>query len=766
MAFRKLKRGLRKAIHWAKNNRKQFFILVGVGAFLFFVGIPVFTYAYFARDLGSKESIITRNEEGVTLLDRKNQPFYTFYDAKKREYVPLDQISKNLQKAVIAAEDRDFFEHPGFSFRGIVRAFMSNLQAGGISQGASTIPQQLVKNVLLSQDRNYLRKFQEVVLAIEIDRRYSKDDILEMYLNAVYFGEGSFGAQQAAEVYFDKSASELTVAEAAMLAGLLPAPSAYSPISGSKEKAVQRQKTVLRLMQEQGFITASQRSAAEKEKLKFSETGAEFNVVAPHLALMVKDFLIEKYGEKAVSGSGFRVQTTIDLDLQKFAQKTVEEQVSGLARNRATNGALVALDPENGEILALVGSHDWSDEDNGKINMAVAPRQPGSSFKPLVYATALEDRLITAGTVLEDKEKDFGGGYRPRNYDLKERGQVTVRRALANSLNIPAVEIMEKVGVAPMLAKAEDLRITTLKSTRNYGLSLVLGSGEVPLLQMTNAFAAFANEGEQFEPSYIIQIRDKRDKVIYRSNSDSTRVFPTEVAFIISSILSDTRARAEVFGSALNTSIQAVVKTGTTNDYRDALTIGYTPQVVVGVWVGNNDNKPMDTVAGSLGAAPIWRRVIEYAMQDEQKNWFNKPFTVADVKVCAERGLKLDDVSAAKDGDRVKVKDGDNEVEVTVLTEYYIRGTEPDKKCFLESPTPDPTREAQKREEEEKKKREEEERKRTPTPRPTNTAGAPTATPEPEEEPTNTPVVTITVPVTLAPTGAVGGTSPSPTPKP
>ncbi len=765
MAFRKFKRGLRKAVTWAKNNRKQFFILVGVGAVLFFVGIPLFTYAYFASDLGSKESIITRNEEGVTLLDRKNQPFYTFYDAKKREYVPLDQISENLHKAVIAAEDRDFYEHPGFSSRGIIRAFMSNLQAGGISQGASTIPQQLVKNVLLSQDRNYLRKFQEVVLAIEIDRRYSKNDILEMYLNAVYFGEGAFGAQQAAEVYFDKSASELTTAEAAMLAGLLPAPSAYSPISGSKEKAVQRQKTVLRLMQEQGFITAAQRNAAEKAKLEFSETGADFNVVAPHLALMVKEFLIEKYGEKAVSGSGFRVQTTINLDLQKFSQKTVEEQVQGLTRNRATNGALVAIDPENGEILALVGSHDWSDEDNGKINMAVAPRQPGSSFKPLVYAAAIEDKLITAGTVLEDKEKDFGGGYRPRNYDLKERGQVTVRRALANSLNIPAVEVMEKVGVAPMLAKAEDLGISTLKSTRNYGLSLVLGSGEVPLLQMTNAFAAFANEGEINEPVFIIQVRDKRDKVIYRSESDSKRVFPTEVAFIISSILSDTRARVEVFGSALNTSIQTAVKTGTTNDYRDALTIGYTPQVVVGVWVGNNDNKPMDTVAGSLGAAPIWRRVIEFAMQDEQKNWFNKPFTVADVKVCAERGLNLDDVASAKDGDKVKVKDGDNEVEVTVLTEYYIRGTEPDKKCFLESPTPDPTREAQKREEEDKKKREEEEKKRTPTPRPSNTPGAPTATPEPDEvEPTNTPGVTISVPVPSISIGAGSGSPPSPTP--
>lgn len=768
--LRKMKRYGRKFYTWAKNNRKQFFILCGAGAFVVFVGIPVFTYAYFAKDLGSKESIITRNEEGVTLLDRRNKPFYTLYDAKKREYVPLDQISENLQEAVVAAEDRDFYEHPGFSIKGIGRAFVSNLKTGDLtSQGASTIPQQLVKNVLLSQDRNYLRKLQEVVLAIEIDRRYSKKDILEMYLNAVYFGEGAFGAQQAAEVYFNKNASELTVAEAAMLAGVLPAPSAYSPISGSEKKAYQRQTTVLKLMEEQKFITSAQRTTASKEKLKVSEDGADFNVVAPHLALMVKDFLIDKYGERAVAQSGFKVQTTIDLDWQKFAQETVEDQIKLLARNKATNGALVAIDPKNGQVMALVGSHDWADEDNGKINMALAPRQPGSSFKPLVYATAIEKRLITAGTLLEDKERDFGGGYKPRNYDLKERGQVTARRALATSLNIPAVEVMEKVGVVPMLAKAEDLGISSLENDTNYGLSLVLGSGEVPLIEMTNAFAAFANEGENYDPTIIIQIRDKQDKVVYKSDNDAKRVFPAEVTYIISSILSDYGARAEIFGAALNTGRQTAVKTGTTNDYKDALTLGYTPNIVVGVWVGNNDNKPMDTVAGSLGAAPIWKKVIEHIAQDQPTGWFSKPFNVNQLRVCAEKGLLVDDVGDKKDGEKVKVKEGDSEVEVTLMTEYYLRGTEPTKKCFTETPTPDPTREAEdkkKREEEEKKKKDEEDKKKQPTAAPTNTPKQPTVEPTEEPEPT-TPAVTVPVsPIIPTSGGATGGPPPSNTPKP
>lgn len=758
--MRRVRRFVRRTVQWAKHNRKQFFIVCGIAVLVVFVGIPGFTYAYFAKDLGSKESIITRNEEGVTLLDRKNKPFYTLYDAKKREYIPLDQISENLQKAVIASEDRDFYEHPGFSIRGIGRAFMSNITSGSISQGASTITQQLVKNVLLSHERSFLRKFQEVVLAIEIDRRYSKKDILEMYLNAVYFGEGAFGAQEAAQAYFGKDASELTLAEAALLSGVLPAPSAYSPISGDRAKAMKRKNTVLQLMQEQGVITAAQRKKAQDETISFEKSQSTINEVAPHYALMVKDELIKKYGEGALAQSGFRVQTTLDLDLQRHAQDAVESHVQTLARNKATNGALVAIDPDSGEVLALVGSHDWADEDNGKINMAVSPRQPGSSFKPLVYGTAIEEKLITAGTIMEDKEKDFGGGYRPQNYDRKERGNVSIRRALATSLNIPAVEVMEKVGVSQMLRKAEnDLGITTLTDDQDYGLSLVLGSGAVPLIQMTNAFAAFANEGIQNDTSIIMQVRDKRERVIFRNQTDSHTAFSREAAYIISSILSDAGSRTEVFGTALNISRQAAVKTGTTNDYKDALTIGYTPQIVVGVWVGNNDNKAMDSVAGSLGAAPIWKDVMEYALQDEPVEWFSKPSGVTETRICAQKGLLVEGFDDKKNGEIIKLKEGDNEVEYNLAVEVYIKGTEPTKKCTPETPTPDPTKEAEdkkKRDEEEQKKKDDEDKKKKDEDAKKN----PTATPRPSNTPTASPTISVPTPTeteTIVPTTGVTG---------
>ncbi|MCX7996982.1 MAG: PBP1A family penicillin-binding protein [Patescibacteria group bacterium] len=743
---RKLRRFVRICVVWAKNNRQQFFFLALIAALVVFVGIPSFTYLYFAKDLGSKETMITRNEAGVILLDRRNKPFYTLYDAKQREYVPISQISKNLQEAVIASEDRNFYNHPGFSPRGIIRAFTANVSSGGISQGASTITQQLVKNVLLTQERSFLRKFQEVVLAIEVDRRYTKDDILEMYLNAVYFGEGAFGAQQAAKTFFGKDAAELTVAESALLAGVLPAPSAFSPISGDREKAFKRQKTVLALMEEQGYITAAERQAAEREKISFENGDTSFNAVAPHFALMVKDQLIRKYGEPALSQSGYRIQTTLDLELQKSAQDAVSSHIKTLAAQKATNGAVVAIDPNTGEIRALVGSHNWNDQKNGKINMAIRPRQPGSSFKPLVYATAIEKKIVTAGTILEDKVRDFGGGYTPLNYDRTERGNIPLRRALALSLNTTAVDVQQRLGVAAMLEKAEELGITTLKKG-DYGLSLVLGSGEVPLLQMTNTYAAFANEGEMYEPTAIIEIRDKRDRVIERTSVAPRRVFTREAAYIISSILSDAGARRSVFGTALDISRIAAVKTGTTNDYRDALTIGYTPQIVVGVWVGNNDNSAMGSVAGSLGAAPIWRRVMEAALVNQPVEWFSKPSGVVDVRICAETGELLEGFDDKKPGEKVQFRDGDKEIEYTATIEQYIRGTEPEKKCGPVTPSPDPTKEAEekkKSEEEARKKREDKENKEREEKEldESDESKLPTATPT--IPPTETPQLSIT----------------------
>ncbi|MBI2034553.1 MAG: transglycosylase domain-containing protein, partial [Candidatus Levybacteria bacterium] len=527
--------------------------------------IPPITYLTFVWDLGSKESIITKKSAGILLLDRNNQPFFSFYEARGKKNISFDMIPQYTKQAVIATEDKDFYKHPGLSARGIIRALLVDITKEEISQGGSTITQQLVKNTLLSQDRNLLRKYQEAVLALEVDRRFSKDDILEMYLNTVYFGEGSFGIENAAETYFDKPAMKLTLAESALLAGLLPAPSAYSPISGDKEMALRRQKLVLEQMKKLGIITQDQQLLAEQEKLQFAPQETGLNVTAPHFALMVKDELIKKYGEQKVARSGYVIQTTIDLKLQKSAEKIVKDQVGRLAQNNVGNGAAIVMNPRTGEILTLVGSNDWQDEKQGKINMVLSPRQPGSSFKPIVYAKAFDQRIVTPATIIEDKPVTFPDGYKPKNYDGKYHGNIPVRFALANSLNIPAVLVLERVGVRNAADMANRLGITTIKDPSIYGLSMVLGSVEVPLIELTGAYGAFANGGNKVTPSSILTVTDKRGNIIYKYQQQTNRVLDPAVAYLITDILSDNKARADTFGSALTISRTAAVKTGTTD---------------------------------------------------------------------------------------------------------------------------------------------------------------------------------------------------------
>lgn len=692
------------------SGKKPVLYLIGLGILLLIL-TPVLTYLYFVRDLSSKESIMTRKNEGVILQDRNEKTFFTLYEAQTKNIVPIDQISEDTQQAVVAVEDKDFYTHSGFSVEGFGRAIVANIKNESLSQGGSTISQQLVKNTLLSQEKSFLRKYQELFLAIEIDRRYSKNDILEMYLNTSYFGEGAFGIQDAAQTYFSKDAKALTLAESALMAAILPAPSALSPITGNQERAFERQKLVLQLMQDQGYITESERLAAENQEITFNPSTEALNITAPHFALMVKEELIKEYGEQKVAGSGFVVKTTLDLEGQEYAQDVVENQVSRLARNDVTNGAAVVIDPTTGEILALVGSHNWADETNGKINMAVRPRQPGSSFKPIIYAKALEEKLITPATVVEDKEISFPGGYKPKNYDNRFRGDVLIRYALANSLNIPAVLVMDEVGISEGVEYAEQLGITTLTEEERYGLSLVLGAAEVPLTQMTAAYAVFANEGLKITPTTILSIKDKKGEIVYEHEAESKRVIPRTTAFQISSILSDNRARSDTFGGSLTLSRPAAVKTGTTEDYRDALTIGYTPQIVVGAWVGNNDNTEMDNIAGSLGAAPIWRQIMEYFLRGKPVVQFRQPDGLVRMSVCAENGLR-------------------SEVATTsAYPEYFLPGTTPRESCNEPSPTP--------------------EESPTPTPQDENNDPEPTSTPAPTsipQQPTNTPNPTVSQP--------------------
>lgn len=645
--------------------------------------IPPITYLYFAKDLKDKESIINRGKTGLTLQTRDGDTFFTFYQPKEIEYIPISEIPDTVQKAVIATEDKNFYTNPGFSIRGIGRAFVVNIFAGRIVEGGSTITQELAKNAFLSSRRNFLRKYQEIVLAAELNRRFSKEDILEMYLNSVYFGEGAFGIENASFAYFGKPASELSLDEAALLVGVLPAPSAYSPISNNDAKALTRQNIVLSEMVEEEYITPSEREEALGNPLNYKPVVAQNdNTLAPHFAIYVKDQLIKKYGEERIIKEGFQVRTTLDKNQQEYAETVVKNQIANLKFNDAGNGAVIAMNPKNGEIQVMVGSYDWDDESYGKANMTLSPRQPGSSFKPLIYAEAIENKTITAATILDDSAKTFAGNYKPLNYDKRFRGPVTVRRALANSLNIPAVEVMEMVGVPRGLERAEKLGITTLgDDAGKYGLSLVLGAGEVRLLDLTNAFAVFANKGVRNTPKYVIEIKDKYGESVDEKNWFSSlfdvlktsperqKVISEESSYIISSILSDNRARAETFGGSLTINRTAAVKTGTTNDYRDALTVGYTPSLVVGVWVGNNDNTPMDQVAGSLGAAPIWRLLMNNFLQNTPVETFQKPTFVISQTVCSNTRQSY--------------------------TEYFISGTQPSDSCENPSPsaslTPSPS---------------------------------------------------------------------------
>lgn len=635
--------------------------------------ISVFTYLAYAKDLISKETIMNKNNTGIVLLDRNNKPFFTFYSAQQKEFIPLNKIPVDVRNAVIAVEDKEFYKHKGFSIKSIIRSVFLDIKARGASYGGSTITQQLVKNVLLSSKRSILRKYQEIILAQEIERRYTKAEILEMYLNSVYFGEGSFGIQQAAKKYFGKNASDLSLAEATLLAGLLPAPSQYSPLSGNGEKALERQKFVLNEMVRQGYINDDQRRSALNTQLVYLKLKDDINSVGAHFALMVRDELLKKYGEEQISRSGFRVKTTLDLDWQKFAETTLYKQIDNLSSSNVTNGAAVVIDPKTGEVRVLVGSKDWYDSKYGKMNMANTPRSSGSAFKPIIYATALEERLITAATALHDQPTTFPGNYKPQDYDRKWRGIVLTRRALANSLNVPSVEVMQKIGVPAGLEMAKRLGITSLKDASNYGLSLVLGTGEVKLLELTNAYAVFANNGVKNNISLITSITDKQEHVIYNNKSSAKRVIEPAVAFIISSILSDAHTRAEVFGNVLDTSLNAAVKTGTGEDYKSALTIGYTPNLTVGVWLGNNDNAPMSTIAGSIGPAPVWRTLIEKFAEGLPTEPFNKPSSVIATGICSYNGL------IASRG-----------FSSTAFNEYFITGTQPTQLCVIPRPTVEP----------------------------------------------------------------------------
>jgi len=602
---------------------------------------------------GAFQSIRIYDREGNLL----NEAFNT--DAGKRISVGIDQISPYLKQATIATEDANFYKHSGIDFFALGRAFYYAVRERNVVSGASTIPQQLVKMLFLSSEQSVTRKVKEAVLSAEISRTYAKDEILDLYLNEVNYGNLAYGAAAAAETYFNKDLLELSLAEASLLAGLPQAPAYYDPYS-YPDRAKKRQGVVLSLMVEAGYINPEEAENAWREELLYIPVS--YDLKAPHFTLYVRQELEAILGSQGLYQEGLSVYTTLDPRLQSEAERIVHDQVQLLTDRNVSNGALVAMNPQSGEVLALVGSADFDDvEIDGQINMALAPRQPGSTIKPLVYLTTFrqEDRPLnerwTSGTLVADIEEPFPDGanapYVPTNYDNKERGLVTVRTALANSLNIPAVRALQQAGIPAFLDTAQRLGITTL-TRPDYGLSLSLGAGEIPLIEMTGAFATLANQGRRMPPVTIMRIVDGTGTV--KCALDSQEVQPCQPnanvgaqvisavdAFLVTDILSDNNARAAVFGP--NSLLQlggrpVAAKTGTTNDFRDVLTLGYTPQLVTGVWVGNSNNAEMRNISGVSGAAPIWNEFMRAALADQPVLDFTPPPGVRQYEICADTG--------------------------------------------------------------------------------------------------------------------------------
>ncbi len=627
---------------------------------LFFCGFAALVtgYALIAAQLPPPEELIARQSPFVSskIYARDGSLLYEAMDPQggRRTYVPLDRISPYLIQATIATEDADFYRHPGFDPVAMLKAIYRNLRAGETVSGASTIPQQLARNLLLSPEertqRTAWRKIKEIVLAYEITRRYPRNTILEIYLNEIYYGNLAYGIEAAAETYFGVSAADLTLAQASFLAGLPQSPAAYDVFAGGRERALARQKDVLRLMVKEGYITPAQAeaAAAEMEAYPFRPPLPQDRIPAPHFVLYVRQQVERMFGPEALyRGSGLRIYTTLDPGLQMLAEQVVAQHVAALKERNVSNGALVALDPATGHVLAMVGSADFYNEEiDGQVNMAVSPRQPGSAIKPLTYVAAFE-RGWTPATLIWDLPTSFPDGvnppYVPRNYDGKFHGPVLVRSALANSYNIPAVKALQFIGIPALKEMAARLGITTL-TRDDYGLSLTLGGGEVSLLELTGAFAVFANNGIRVPVTTILYIEDNQGNVLLdnRQPPGGEPVLRPEHAYLITSILSDREARCPAFGcpNALELSRPAAVKTGTTNDFRDAWAVGYTPDLVVGVWVGNADYTPMDRVPGSLGAAPIWHDFMEAALKGKPVRDFVRPPGIVEMEICADSGAQ------------------------------------------------------------------------------------------------------------------------------
>lgn len=615
-----------------KRNLRRFIkpiLIIALFSLIFAIGYV----SWISRDLPNPNQLMTREvAQSTKIYDRTgNNILYEISGDQRRTLVSLKDIPDYVKQATVAIEDKNFYKHGGFSLWSMFRTAVTNVIFNR-SAGGSTLTQQFIKNAVLTNEKTVTRKIKELVLSYQLEKKFSKDEILQMYLNEIPYGSNAYGVEAASQKYFGKSVKDVTLPEAAVLAAIVQVPSRYSPYGPNKDLLLGRKDYVLDLMAEQGYISTAERDAAKAQEIKFK--GPETNITAPHFVMYIKDLLAEKYGEKMVEQEGLKIYTTLDLNKQQAAEEAITNRTKDYAEKYgANNAALVAIDPKTGQILAMVGSRNYFDDSiDGQVNVATRPRQPGSSMKPIVYASLFE-KGYTPDTILYDVVTNFStdpsNPYTPHDYDLKERGPVTIRQALAGSLNIPAVKAIYLADINNVIDLAENLGYTTLYPRSRFGLSLVLGGGEVKLLEHVNAYSAFARDGQISPIVGILKVEDKNGRVLEEYQPSDKKVLDSKIARMINSILSDNNARTYIFGAKNFLTLgdrPVAAKTGTTNDFHDAWTIGYTPSLVAGVWVGNNDNKAMKGKAdGSVIAAPIWHDFMAKVLGSTPVETFKAP---------------------------------------------------------------------------------------------------------------------------------------------
>lgn len=641
--YKKLKRKI-KNLPWPTIGKWGF--RVGAAGILF----VAFLFIYYSRQLPDPNRLLGRDvPESTKIFAADETLLYEVHGEIKRTLVNLDQISPDLKNATLAAEDQNFYNHSGISITGLARSVLVNIMSGEKRQGGSTITQQFVKNAVLTREKTFIRKLKEIIISIELEARFSKDDIFKLYLNEIPYGRNAYGIEAASQTYFNKNASQLTLAESAYLAALPQAPSYYNPSGPNFDDLQARQRYILNEMEELGYITPEQKEAALNENVEFQKI--KTSIKAPHFVQYVESYLAEQYGEQTLQEGGLKVYTTLDTKMQEIAERVVAE---GAARNKASGGAnaaLVAIHPKTGHILAMVGSKDYFAESEPagcapgstcvfepNVNIATSLQQPGSSFKPYAYVTAFgKDFKYAPASMLMDVVTDFGN-YTPRNFNLSESGPVSMRKALAGSLNIPAVKTIALVGPENVVETARDLGIQA--PFRDCGLALVLGGCDVKLLDHTAAYAALANNGKRVDKTAILRIESKDGEVLEEYEEHSQQVLDPQAVYELIDIMTDNSARAYVFGSNSPLTLgnrPVAAKTGTTQEFRDGWTMGFTPSLAAGVWTGNNNNKPM-TRDAVFTAGPIWNAFMREALANTPVEEFSRPDGIKTVTVDAVSG--------------------------------------------------------------------------------------------------------------------------------